>query len=139
MIEIADSKRGHIVADLMPDLTPLLDVMFMLIVFFILTANAVPYALDVNLPQDKEDIAQAVETSDTLSVTLLPENNQWKLNDVLYQSEQKFKTALKAKAQEHKKVIIIGDKDVSMQKLLNVMTFLRKHKIETADIIMEQR
>ena len=48
MIEIPAQKRGGIIHDLMPDLTPLLDVMFMLIVFFILTANAVPYALDVN-------------------------------------------------------------------------------------------
>jgi len=69
MIEIPASKRGNIVSDLMPDLTPLLDVMFMLIVFFLLTANAVPYALDVNLPQDDEAVTQAVEDPDMLSVT----------------------------------------------------------------------
>ena len=39
MIEIPASQRGNIVTDLMPDLTPLLDVMFMLIVFFIFMVN----------------------------------------------------------------------------------------------------
>lgn len=138
MIEIPASQRGNIVTDLMPDLTPLLDVMFMLIVFFLLTANAVPYALDVNLPEDAEEVTQAVEDPDMLSVTLLPSDDGWKVNDTLYQTEPEFKEALKAATQDNKHVIIIGDKDVSMQKLLNVMAFLRKHNIEAADIVMEK-
>tara|TARA_B100001146_G_C16103808_1_gene400586 strand:+ start:206 stop:625 length:420 start_codon:yes stop_codon:yes gene_type:complete len=139
MIEIPASKRGNIITDLMPDLTPLLDVMFMLIVFFILTANAVPYALDVKLPEDTQAITQAVEDPDLLSVTLLPGESGWKINDTSYQSEETFNEALKAKAQDNKQVIIIGDKDVSMQKFLRVMTLLRKHNIETADIVMEKK
>jgi len=138
MIEIPTSQRGNIVTDLMPDLTPLLDVMFMLIVFFILTANAVPYALDVNLPQDLEEVTQAVEDPDMLSVTLLPGEDGWKINDVSYHAEQEFRAALRVQVQDNKQVIIIGDKDVSMQKLLTVMAFLRKHNIEAADIVMEQ-
>ena len=122
----------------MPDLTPLLDVMFMLIVFFLLTANAVPYALDVNLPQDDEEVTQAVEDPDMLSITLLPQEEGWKINQISYQEEQEFKDALKEKTQDNKKVIIIGDKDVSMQKLLTVMAFLRKNNIEAADIVMEK-
>jgi len=139
MIEIPAGKRGNIVSDLMPDLTPLLDVMFMLIVFFLLTANSVPYALDVALPEDNESVSQAVEDPDMLSITLLPEERGWKINDEAYETEKAFKLALKEKASDNKKVIIMGDKDVSMQKLLTVMAFLRKHNIEAADIVMEQR
>lgn len=139
MIEIPDSQRGNIVTDLMPDLTPLLDVMFMLIIFFILTANAVPYSLDVNLPEDAEDVAQTIEDPTMLSVTLLPNDDGWKINDVLYQEEEKFKDALKAQTASKKQVIIVGDKDVSMQKLLSVMAFLRKHNIEAADIVMDRQ
>jgi len=139
MIEIPASKRGNIVSDLMPDLTPLLDVMFMLIVFFLLTANAVPYALDVNLPEDNDSVAQAVEDPNMLSVTLLPDALGWKINDTSYTEENKFKDALKEKSQDNKKIIIMGDKDVSMGKLLQLMAFLRKHNIETADIVMEQK
>ena len=138
MIELPESKRGNIVSDLMPDLTPLLDVMFMLIVFFLLTANAVPYALDVNLPEDNEEITQAVEDPNMLSVTLLPNALGWKINEVSYKDENKFKGDLKTKAKNNKKIIIIGDKDVSMDKLLQLMVFLRKSNIETADIVMEK-
>lgn len=138
MIELPESKRGNIVTDLMPDLTPLLDVMFMLIVFFILTANAVPYAMDINLPEDSEEVTQAVEDPNMLSVTLLPEQLGWKINDTTYQSESEFKAALQDEVKNNKTVIIIGDKDVSMQKLLSVMAFLRKNNIEAADIVMEK-
>jgi len=139
MIEIPTNQRGDIVTDLMPDLTPLLDVMFMLIVFFILTANAVPFALDVNLPEDSEQITQAIDNPDMLSVTLLPGTGGWKVNDTVYNLERDFKKALETKARDNKEVVIIGDQNVSMQKLLSVMAFLRKHNIEAADIIMEQK
>lgn len=139
MIELSPSKRGNIAADLMPDLTPLLDVMFMLIVFFILTSNAVPYALDVNLPSDAEQVVEAIEDPKVLSITLRNGENAWAINDAPYQTEQAFKDALKLKTKDNKKVMIIGDKDVSMQKLLSVMVFLRKHNIETADIVMDKQ
>ncbi len=138
MIEIPESKRGSIISDLMPDLTPLLDVMFMLIVFFILTANAAPYALVVNLPEDPEEVTRAIEDPDMLSITLLPDDEGWKINDALFENETTFKTELKAKAGDDTKIVIIGDKDVSMQKLLSVMAFLRKHEIEAADIVMKR-
>lgn len=139
MIDIPQSKRGHIVTDLMPDLTPLLDVMFMLIVFFILTANAVPYALDIDLPEDTEAISQAVEDPDMLSVTLLAGDAGWKINSEVFETESAFKAALEVKANKDQKVIIIGDKDASMQKLMSILAFLRKHEIEAADIVMQQK
>lgn len=139
MIDIPQSKRGKIVTDLMPDLTPLLDVMFMLIVFFILTANSVPYALDVNLPEDGESIVEAVEDSDMISITLLAGGAGWKVDDQIFDREDAFKDVLKSKANEDTKILIIGDKDVSMQKLLSVMTFLRKNNIQTADIVMDRQ
>jgi len=139
MIEIPTQKRAGIIHDLMPDLTPLLDVMFMLIVFFILTANAVPYAMDINLPEDTEEVTQSVTDDDYLNISLLPQEQGWKINDTHYKVETQFKQDLKEQIEGNKKVIITGDKDVSMQKLLSLMTFLRKNNIETADIVMERK
>lgn len=138
MIKVPDSNRESIISDLMPDLTPLLDVMFMLLIFFILTANAVPFALDVNLPKDAEDVTQAIKDPTMLSITLLPNDKGWKIDDTLYLTEDLFKAALTERATKAKKVVIVGDKEVSMNSLLNIMTFLRKHNIEAADIVMEK-
>lgn len=139
MIHAQQPKRGNIITDLMPDLTPLLDVMFMLILFFILTANAVPFTLDVHLPEDDEEVSQAIDEQQWLRVTLLPQGQGWKIDDQLYAQESAFKEALKAKATSDQKVLILGDKEVSMQTLLSLMVFLRKHQIEMADIVMEQK
>lgn len=140
MIRLPDSDREGILGDLLPDLTPLLDVMFMLIVFLILTANSVPFAVDVALPSDKQSISTAVEEEKTITLTLLPEKQGWKINQESFTDEAQMHRALlekyKQNADQH--IIIAGEKSVSMQKLLNAITFLRKQNIQTADILVEQ-
>jgi biopolymer transport protein ExbD len=140
MIRIPDSDREGILGDWLPDLTPLLDVMFMLIVFLILTANAVPFAVDVALPSDEQAVSRAVEEDKTLTLTLLPEGEGWQLNQQNYFDETAMQQALLAEYRKHKeqRIIIAGEKSVSMQKLLNAITFLRKHQIQTADILVKQ-
>ena len=138
MIELPESNRSAIAADLLPDLTPLLDVMFMLLLFFILTANAVPFAMDVTVPKDEDQVTAAVEDPDLLAVTLLPGNKGWKINDESFTEKDVFKRRLTGMIQTDRTVVIIGDKDASMEKLLNVMTLLRKHNVTAADIVMER-
>ena len=140
MIRLPDSDREGILGDLLPDLTPLLDVMFMLIVFLILTANTVPFAVDVALPSDKQSISTAVEEEKTVTLTLLPEKQGWKINQESFTDEAQMHRALleKYKQNADQRIIIAGEKSVSMQKLLNAITFLRKQNIQTADILVEQ-
>lgn len=135
MIKAPKEKRGSIASDLMPDLTPLLDVMFMLIVFFILTANTVPHTLDLTLPDDTDQIARPINDPNTLNVGLLPQ--AWHLEGQSYTTEIAFKDALKQAAQSGKRVVITSDKDLPINRLLSLLTFLRKHKIEAADIMMQ--
>lgn len=139
MIRIPDSEREGILGDLLPDLTPLLDVMFMLIVFLILTANAVPFAVDVELPSDDLAVSKAVDKDKTITLTLLPEAQGWKLDGTAYAEESDMQKALLTAYEKDKtqRIIIAGEKSVSMQKLLNAITFLRKHSIQTADILVK--
>lgn len=139
MIRLPESEREGILGDLLPDLTPLLDVMFMLIVFLILTANAVPFAVDVQLPSDEQSVSKMVDEEKTIILTLLPEEKGWKLNQDSYTDEAQMQAVLLEQYNKDKeqRIIIAGEKSVSMQKLLNAITFLRKHNIQTADILME--
>ncbi len=141
MITIPGSNRESIISDLMPDLTPLLDVLFMLILFLILTANAVPYAIDVNLPEDDQAVSKAVDDTNVLSITLLGDGKGWKIDGQTYQSESKFKTDLLVNFNKDKEqhIVLMGEKTVSMQKLLDLMTYLKKHNIQTVDILMKRK
>ena len=140
MIKLPNSDRDGILGDLMPDLTPLLDVMFMLIVFLILTANAVPFAVDVELPDDKNSVSSAVDEQRLIRLTLLPDEQGWKLDDNTFNNEEAMQAALVKtyQADKQKRVIIMGEKSVSMQKLLNVITFLRTQNIQAADIVVNR-
>ena len=141
MIVIPQSDRENIIADLMPDLTPLLDIIFMLIVFLILTANPVPYGIEINLPEDNENIAQVIDEPKNITITILAVQNSWKINEQSYDNEIVFKKELLSRHKSNPEIdiIIVGEKNVTMQKFLNLVGFLKKHNIDAVDIVMEKR
>ncbi len=140
MIVIPENDREKIIADFMPDLTPLLDVVFMLIVFLILTANPVPYSMEIDLPDDNENISKAIDEPNNITITILATNNKWKINDEIYIHEDNFKKELliKYKSNPEMGVIIAGEKSVTMQKFLDLIGFLKKHNINAVDIVVEK-
>lgn len=138
MINIPDSGRKNIMNDLLPDLTPLLDIVFMLIVFLILTINTSLYSLEVNVPQDKDAVSQAVTDDKSISVHLLEKEKGWKINESSYLSEKEFRKDLAKIATAEYSVMIISDKDAPVEKLVSLLTFLEKKKISKANIMVER-
>lgn len=135
-----DRERTHIISDLLPDLTPLLDVMFMLIIFLVLTTNSVPHVFDIILPEDKEHITQAEKDPNAIHVTIPANADNWTLSETPYTNFASFSHTLKTLHQKNpdQHIIIYGDKNVTMEKLLKLLTFMRKYDIPTADIVMQQ-
>lgn len=140
MININNNSRKNIIKDFLPDLTPLLDVVFMLIIFLILSINISSFSLEVNLPEDKDQISKAISDENNISVTIL-KDSQWKINDNIFQSENVFRTSLKKIYQENldKKIVIISDKNASVENLINLLTFLTKENISMANIIVDRK
>ena len=140
MINIdSDSQREGIISDLVPDLTPLLDVMFMLIVFLVLTTNTMQQVFDVTLPEDKEDTLEVLTENDTIKITIFSEGESWAIDDQKFEDFEEFKKTLMRiyNKSSQKKVIVYGDKSATIDRLMNLLTFLRSKGIETADIVME--
>ncbi len=140
MIDINANRRKNIFSDLAPDLTPLLDVVFMLIVFLILSINSALYSLEVSLPKDKENVSKAVLDKEKIAVYLLPEEKGWKIDKKHYGLEEDFRQNLTnlAKDKPQLKIIIISDKKASVAKLINLLTLLEKLKIEKTNIAVEK-
>jgi biopolymer transport protein ExbD len=140
MIDIeSTSQREGIISDLIPDLTPLLDVMFMLIIFLVLTTNAAQQVFDVKLPEDKEDALETLVEDDTIKITIFAEDDSWAINEQKYSDFDKLKNSLidSYDNSSEKKVIVYGDKSATIDRLMSLLTFLRSNGIETADIVME--
>lgn len=139
MIKINNNNRKNIIGDLLPDLTPLLDVVFMLIIFLILSINTTSFSLEVNLPEDRDNISKIISDKDQIEIHLLS-SNMWQINEKKFENEQKFRNYLLNFYQKNKnrKIIIIVDKNSKAQKLISILTFLKKENIQMADILVEK-
>jgi biopolymer transport protein ExbD len=132
-------ERDGIISDLLPDLTPLLDVMFMLIIFLVLTTNAMQQVFDVSLPEDKEDVAEVLSENETLKITIFAQGGKWAINDEKFADFSEFKVALvnKYNSSKEQRVIIFGDEAATIDRLMELLTFMRSKGIEAADIVMK--
>jgi biopolymer transport protein ExbD len=138
MINLPKNSRGNIINDLLPDLTPLMDIVFMLIIFLILSINSPLYSLKINLPQDKDSISKIATDNKTISVYLLPKNQGWKINKKLYLSEEEFRLDLETLAKKDDSIIIISDKNSSVEKLINLFIYLEKKSFNKVSIGVER-
>ncbi len=126
-------------ATLLPDLTPLLDVIFIVIVFLMFTANVAPLALPVDLPKQGADQAGAIKQEQPLSINLLSASPGWALDGQEYSSWETVRMELlKARAaQPDIGVVIAGDRSVPMERLVLVLSFLQSQNWPAASIMME--
>jgi len=125
-----------------PDMTALLDVIFILLVFLLLTANTVPKVLQVDLPQKGKSQAVALELSDQISITLFSEDNRWGLGNEEYVNWLVFEIALNEKirtlksAQNEPQIIIAGDKQAPLEKVMQLFSWLQGNDLSVAQVMM---
>lgn len=125
----------------LPDMTALLDVIFILLVFLLLTANAAPKALKVALPQDDQGVAQTIEADNQITVTIFPDGQRWGLQKRKFESWKAFEQALLAQvnAQQEPQIVVVGDKNTSLEKLLKLFTWLQSHHLTAAHMMMSRQ
>lgn len=133
-------EHSDVASDLLPDLTPMLDIIFILLIFFILTANSVQYALEVDLPKENTDQAQQLSDGEHIIIHLFPKKDSWGLGEARYDNFAQFSAELihQTKNSPDTPVLIAGDKKVTMDKVMQLFSLLQKHNIAAADIMMER-
>ena len=113
--EMQDEAGGQ------PNLTPLIDVVFMLIVFLLLTANAAQFVVTVDLPQ-----ASSATPSESQPLLLQPpmeERGSWVLDGQTFENADLLCPVLKkAVAENQERVLVIAiDASASSQRLIDAM------------------
>jgi len=117
------------------NVTPMVDVMLVLLIIFMVTAPLIQQGVKVNLPQAKAAPVEAKEQKITLSIN---RGKQIFIGDVevpLDQLEEKLKT--NAKAQTDKEIYLWADTDINYGTVVQVMASAQRAGITNVGMITD--
>ncbi|MBE3974045.1 biopolymer transporter ExbD [Vibrio parahaemolyticus] len=123
---------------LTPDLTPLLDIIFIVMVFLMLTAAVKLDSLDVALPStDSQAVAEVDKQS--ITVNILKDEPFWAINGQTYIDWENFTLALLEESKSTDKPIVIGaEKTANIQSLVQLLGFLQENGIQATQLLTEE-
>ena len=122
-----------------PDLTPLLDIIFIVMVFLLLTATVKLQSLEVSLPTADTGSVSDVD-SKSLTVNILQKAPYWGLDGKSYSSWESFTQALLVQVKEKPEfqVVIASDKSAEIQHMVKLLAFLQDNNIKATQILMDE-
>lgn len=134
----SEQEEGFL-KDLIPDLTPMLDILFILLVFFMLTIGQALNSIDLTLPKSATQDVQQRQMDNMVILSLGDQEHSYAINDETFQNVESFKQQILKTVQREpdQKIVIAGDRTVSLERLLNILTFLNDNGIQTANILMQ--
>jgi biopolymer transport protein ExbD len=122
-----------------PELTPLIDIVFIVIVFLLLTANSPLLKLPIDIPKSNENAALSVAKDPILTVAIAAEKPYWRIEQQTFSDWVIFRESLLEQlATSEQTVTIAADKAAPTEPLLQLLAFLHQQQITNTQIIMEQ-
>ncbi|SMN12083.1 Biopolymer transport protein ExbD1 [uncultured Candidatus Thioglobus sp.] len=119
------------------DLTPLLDIMFILLVFFMLTSGNIAQSLKMVLP---ENVQKALPNMNANKHILLEIGKKsYALDGKKFKHFSQLPGLLKNKDLNKNKLVIANDKDTRVETFLQVLTFLQQSGIKNTNILMKNQ
>ncbi|EOA9035731.1 ExbD/TolR family protein [Vibrio harveyi] len=135
MIKAPQDNNSH---GLTPDLTPLLDIIFIVMVFLMLTAAVKLDSLDVSLPSTDSQAVTEVDKQ-SITVNILKEEPHWAINGKAYIDWENFTMALLEESKSTDKPIVIGaEKTADIQSLVKLLGFLQENGIQATQLLTEE-
>ncbi|MFT5578530.1 MAG: biopolymer transport protein ExbD [Paraglaciecola psychrophila] len=120
------------------EITPLIDIVFIIVVFLIITANTPLLTLAINVPDADQEATLSNGSVQSLVVTITPQQPYWHIGTQDYQQWLDFKRALllEIKASE-KALTIAADKAAPIEPLLQLLSLLNQQQLGNTKIIMK--
>lgn len=137
MIRLPAASSSH--GNLLPDLTPLLDVIFIVLVFFMLTAQTPLLELPLQLPQSQEQLPAAnAGKSERLQIQLAADG-RWHLNGTAQAGFSALRAELKQAftANSNASLDLALDRQAPLTAFLDLMALLQQQGIQDSRILLE--
>ncbi|WP_394389000.1 ExbD/TolR family protein [Shewanella woodyi] len=137
MIEVKGEENNTISG---LDLTPLIDIIFIVLVFLLLTANTQLLSLPVDVPTESSAELTPIDQVENITINVLTSEPHWALDGVAFEQFSEFEYAFIKQYQQHSqaKVIIAADKTAPVQPLMTLLSLLQRQQITNTQILMEQ-
>jgi biopolymer transport protein ExbD len=137
MIKIPSHHDSSSNEDVSPDLTPMLDILFIMLVFFMLTTGVVLQSLELELPSSVME--ELTLLNEPKHIMLEIRKEEYSLSGEVIIDFEKLRQSVPAiiKEKPDYELIVAGDKDISIERLLKVLTYLQSQGINAANILMQ--
>ncbi|WP_281543936.1 biopolymer transporter ExbD [Grimontia sp. SpTr1] len=124
-----------------PDLTPLLDIIFIVMVFLLLTANIQIKTMDIAIPQTNDSEVLESPNREVIAINVLSGEPSWALQGEPLHDWETFTTQLLEAIQQapDKPVVIAADKQANVESMLKVLAFMQNNNINATNIVMEEQ
>lgn len=131
----ASNSQGN----LLPDLPPLLDVIFIVLVFFLLTAQTPLLELPLQLPQSREALPTASAGNGERMQLQLSAEGAWRFNGVQQANFSRLRTELTAAfvADNTVGLDLALDRQAPLSAFLDLMALLQQQGIQDSRILLE--
>ncbi|GGA69601.1 biopolymer transporter protein ExbD [Neiella marina] len=121
------------------ELTPLIDIVFIVVVFLLLTANARLLSLPVDIPTT-DQAEQASQIPQSLTLTLQSHAPMFAINQQTYETWPQFEQALTPMLEDKEQAVTIAaDRQADVEPLLKLLALLNQQQITNTQILMEQQ
>lgn len=139
MIQLPELENKR---SLIPDMTALLDVIFILLIFMMLTANSAPQLLEFALPKASSPNRNVDADAITVGIS---ENGDFSINQQKFVDWQAFESGLTKQLDDYKQqnihpqLLVTADKDVALQPFVKMASWLSEHGIAVADVVVSDQ
>lgn len=125
-------RRRSTIADI--NVTPLVDVMLVLLIIFMITAPMLKQGIDVNLPKAK---GKSLEDTEKINIVITKEEKIF-VNDKIIQKDN-LPSLLSAMKENNPTVILRADKDVPYGLVAEIMGEIKASGIERIGMVTEPK
>lgn len=121
------------------DLTPLLDIIFIVMVFLMLSANIKLQSLQVDLPTTDTSAVQVVDNK-AVTINILSSEPHWAIDGEAQKDWSEFQQKLIQIVQEKPATqwVIAADKTAEVQHMVKLLGFLQQHNIQATQLLIEE-
>lgn len=112
------------------DITPLIDVLFMLIIFFVLTASFIQGKIEVELPTGKGQ-SKSMEKAITVTVE---KNGHISWNGKIISKEE---MSILARESSDREILIAGDRETPYGTIAEILSILKNEGITSTGLLMQ--